>query len=367
MGLGPASLILTKALAEVFHNDGSPPAAWNSFDPAPLCPCGDPLAFGDLQVASFSHFTQLGEAGIADLTGNLVSQNGEYIRYSTFFNQTSFDQIVSKKWFLQSNLPVAVPFPNGSVTIKSAWMLMDGVAQPGRYYTRSALVMDPTTGTCSRRTVGLVGLHIVQKTPTRPQWIWSSFEQVDNVPPGPAGGPGTFNLNNGDGSAMPLMNPLKPATQALSPPPTRPPYNVTRVFPIADPTSLPGVLQTTAVTNQKYQAAIRAANPDSVWQFYQLVMTQWPTTASNPALSGIPANTFPGTGATTSFANVSLETFEQKTIFTGCMACHNNVMKQTDFVFSVNDHAFQPLPGTPDIMKNKGLRSLCIIVADTEQ
>ena len=68
----------------------------------------------------------------------------------------------------------------------------------------------------------------------------------------------------------------------LSPPPTRPPYNVTRRFPIADATSLPGVLQTTAVTNQKYQAVIKATNPDSVWQFYQLVMTQWPTTAGNP-------------------------------------------------------------------------------------
>ena len=176
-GSGPRVFDTYKALVEVFHNDGSAPADWNSFDAPSLCPCSEPLTFGDLQLASFSHFTQLGEAGNADLTGNVVSQNGEYIRYSTFFNQTAFNQIVSKKWFSRSNLPVAVPFPNGSVTVKAAWMIMDGVAQPGRYYTRSALVMDPTTGTCSRRTVGLVGLHIVQKTPTQPQWIWSSFEQ----------------------------------------------------------------------------------------------------------------------------------------------------------------------------------------------
>ena len=35
---------------------------------------------------------------------------------------------------------------------------------------------------CTQRTMGLVGLHIVSKTPARPQWIWSTFEQVDNVP-----------------------------------------------------------------------------------------------------------------------------------------------------------------------------------------
>ncbi len=29
----------------------------------------------------------------------------------------------------------------------------------------------------------LVGLHIMVKTRYRPQWLWSTFEQVDNVPP----------------------------------------------------------------------------------------------------------------------------------------------------------------------------------------
>src|SRR5208283_5128035 len=36
---------------------------------------------------------------------------------------------------------------------------------------------------CGKRDVALVGLHIVVKTQYRPQWIWSSFEHVDNVPP----------------------------------------------------------------------------------------------------------------------------------------------------------------------------------------
>ena len=31
--------------------------------------------------------------------------------------------------------------------------------------------------------MGMVGIHIVQKTPFAPQWIWSTFEQIDNVSP----------------------------------------------------------------------------------------------------------------------------------------------------------------------------------------
>ena len=49
---------------------------------------------------------------------------------------------------------------------------------------------------CARTTVGLIGLHIAQKTPSRPQWIWSSFEQDDTVPPKWADWPGAFVLND---------------------------------------------------------------------------------------------------------------------------------------------------------------------------
>jgi hypothetical protein len=55
-------------------------------------------------------------------------------------------------------------------------------ANRSRYYSRQAWVSDPAANTCSQKTVGLVGLHIVSKTPSRSAWIWSSFEQVDNVP-----------------------------------------------------------------------------------------------------------------------------------------------------------------------------------------
>ena len=97
-------------------------------------------------------------------------------------------------------------------------------------------------------TVGLVGLHIVQRTPSRPQWIWSTFEQVDNVPPPdyvpprpPALPSQTFTFN--DGTATPMPNGIPSnfiwsnAKNAATPPQ---PVNIQRLTPIN---------QTTAATN----------------------------------------------------------------------------------------------------------------------
>lgn len=34
---------------------------------------------------------------------------------------------------------------------------------------------------CRRQRMGLAGFHVMTKTPSAPQWIWSTFEQVDDV------------------------------------------------------------------------------------------------------------------------------------------------------------------------------------------
>jgi len=80
------------------------------------------------------------------------------------------------------------------------------------------------------------------------------------------------------------------------------------------------------------------------------------------AVPWLPANTFPGTPSpndSTAFANTTLETFEQGSVFTGCMACHNSTMKPTDFVWSLNDHAHPASSATPTIlMQNAAFRGL---------
>jgi hypothetical protein len=215
-------------------------------------------------------------------------------------------------------------------------------------------LLDPLTGQCKETNVGLVGIHIVQKTPSRPQWIWSSFEQVDNVPPAAPGAPGTFTFNDGTNTPMPVKNPysLNQVVQSQTPPP----FNVTRVKPIHP---------STQGTNNAYHAALA---PNSVWKNYQLVMTQWPLVASSPDTPATPQNTFPGVGATTSFANVTLETFDQNSSFTGCMACHNATMRQTDFLWSLNDHAFPAKSATPNLLaKSASFRALKALIETGQQ
>ena len=56
-------------------------------------------------------------------------------------------------------------------------------------------------------------------------------------------------------------------------------------------------------------------------------------------MDGSAANTFPGEGAFSAFANLTMETFSQKGVQLGCMGCHNRARMTTDFMGSVFDHA----------------------------
>lgn len=335
---------------EIFQPNGNQPAPWNSYggvNPGSI----SNLAFGDIELASFSKFGNLGQAGgrIGQLVGPLVAQNGTYLRFLTAFNEIEFNQILAQKLYFQTNL-INVVFSFGALDVKSSWMDMTNVAHPERYYTRKAYVFNPAIGVASIKLVGLVGLHIVQKTPSRPQWIWSTFEQIDNVPPS-NGVP--MALNNGNGTSMPISNPIP-----FPPPPVPPqPFNVERKMPINP---------STQITNQKYQSALKGAN--SVWQFYQLVMTQWPipqppnTTNVPPSQAGTPNFTFPGLGASSGFANTTMETFDQTNVRIGCMACHNTTKGNTDFLWSLAFNAYPPPPEsdlTPLLAgKRKSLLSL---------
>jgi hypothetical protein len=317
---------------EIFLPDGAAPApAWNAF--SKVNPCKLPsTGAGDFLLASFSEFGNLGEAGFGDLTHALPAQNKTWVRYSTGFNKSEFDTIVSGRLYLRAQLPAnGVTFQNGAIDVKSSWIDMANIPHPERYYTRKAWVKDPVTGSCSSApiTVGLVGLHIVQKSPSRPQWIWSTFEQIDNIP-STAGSPSAF--TDGTATPMPASDPNGgfPPTSWANPVV----YNVQRIKPINP---------STQATNIKYQQAV-----GGVWKFYQLVLTQWPLQLNPPApippsQTGVPANTFPGKGATSAFTNATLETWDQRTINTGCMNCHTSAQQATDFLWTLQVNAFPPL------------------------
>jgi hypothetical protein len=204
-----------KAAWEVFHADknghldGSPPADWNYYDQGKYNACSQNVQFGDLVLASFSKFTDVGQAGFGTLDpalcggrcGPLMARNFTFLHYLTGYNEPVFLQVQAQQLYLHVQPGVgfqASQEPGKSaLTVKSSWMEMRDfdAAHQARYYTRDDVWVRGTDGICRKEKVGLVGLHIVQRTLSRTQWIWTSFEQVDNVPPpDPLGSDGTFAL-----------------------------------------------------------------------------------------------------------------------------------------------------------------------------
>jgi hypothetical protein len=343
---GPRVFETYKATWEIFHDDGtSPERGFDSYDAPERNACGVRAGFGDLVIGSVSGIDDIGQAGNGALDPPIAAQNGRYVRTVTFFNQLEFDRIVRDRLFLRSALPPVprprperpvVEFPMGSIAVKTAWIDVDGLPASlvKRLYTRRAFVKPAGGGECVQRTVGLVGLHIAQKTPSRPQWIWSSFEQKDTVPPAWPDNPGAFLLHDDTTAPMPDRNPLLLAP--LAPEPVRP-FNIVRAAnaPVHTRTDL---------SSFGYQDLL-AGTP---WQYYKLVLTQWPRLDGNQAVpvpatqDGTVPHTFPGAATFSAFANVTMETFDQRSVQLGCMNCHNRARMTTDFIWSVLDHAWPP-------------------------
>jgi hypothetical protein len=347
-GPGPRVFETYKSLWEVFHPDGSAPAeSFDSYDSPANNACGAKTGFGDVVIASASGLDELAQFGPGEMLPPLAAQNGRYVRTQTLYNRAAYDYIVRRKLYLRNALPeIPMPrpaepvlrFPDGSVVVKAAWLDLDGLADAlkSRYYSRRVTLRDANTGRCSVVTMGLVGLHIVQKTASRPQWIWSTLEHVDNVPPARPGAPGLFAFHDGGSEAAPPENPLTLAPLLQEP---AKPFNVTRA--VESP-----INPKTAYTNLMYGRLLKG----TIWENYQLVMTQWPRVEgeqSRPlpaSLSGDASHTFPGLGSASgsAFANVTMETFDQSRPQLGCMNCHNQARMAADFMWSVLDHAYPP-------------------------
>lgn len=341
---GPLVFETYKPLWEIFHRDGSAPSSsFSTYDAAIHNPCGHASRFGDLVTGSFSGIDDIGQAGNGVLEGPLVAQNGRYVRTLTLFNRIAFDHIVRNRYYLRSALPVipsprperpVLEFPMGSVAVKSAWVNVDGLA-PGivrRLHTRRVVLKNATGDGCTPETMGLVGLHIAQKTPSRPQWIWTSFEHEDTVRPMRPNGPGVMLFHDGTRGPMPEENPI--ALAPLAPEPVKP-FNVERFF-------FAPVHTLTDLLTYRYQELLRG----TVWEFYRIVVTQWPRLEGDQSIpvpaaqDGSVPNTFPGLGAASATANVTMETFAQRSVQQGCMNCHNRARMGADFMWTLLDHAY---------------------------
>lgn len=320
----------------IFLPQGQKPLAWDQHTPPPAACQGK----GDLPVLQ-----QMGKvAGVLDefiqpfKTGPLVDQEGTYTRNAIMVNQPMFDDIVNNDLYSKEGQQAflskddnRIAFSCGSHTaqqvgaimVKSAWKVLGRNDNPQDFHAVDALVYtrgntDPNTGavipeSCSAQKVGLVGLHIVHKTKEAPQWVWSTFEHVRNVPEE------TTPINERKGPY--LFYDAQASNRPVNEPPARP-WDPSKY---ATPSQIVREIPLTAAT-QQLNAQWQGALKGTVWANYQLISTQWPTVPADDCQVPSPTNPL-GTPAPTFLANATLESYNQGTTpqaSSSCLECHNN-------------------------------------------
>jgi hypothetical protein len=364
---------------DLFGQKDQRPSSWESSSSA-VSPCqGAP---SDLKTLIF---TSKGNSPLMQtkqaFSFPLIDQRSNYVYYDIRYDQAQYDFIRGQdgdqtSWlYLLKNLapkenaqygvqmpmstsppstsatPAATPSGKlGSIMVKAAWRIKTDKDDASRFYTTKAQILDPQTQKCTPVEVMLVGFHVAHKVDPFTEWVWSTFEQVDNVPPDadikpqPPPPPNGYSFNNGTDTPQTIGGyNYKPAVPP-PPPPSPSPVQVTRVNPIPNTPAR----QSTREVNTYYQQLLKG----TVWQYYQLVVTQWPSDpgigTGNPFMlmenGGVyPLNSgaaFPANGA----VNTTMETyFQTQNDAAGaggnsCMSCHYRA-GQSDFSWGLNRRA----------------------------
>jgi hypothetical protein len=360
---------------EVFLPDGKDPTDVQLKKPSQ---CNQEQASSNQQKPLKTRITESGLPAEAERFGSefsilaenfppLIDQQGNYVINEIHINPEEFNQIVDNKWFDADNLKqfddrkrfhlvcsedegnqsLGVPCDGykgvGAIEIKAAWRVFDernSDSERTRYYTTKRQLtipakMSPTDEEFKQEVdLGLVGFHITQKT-SEQGWIWSTFEQVDNVPNG-AEGQGQYTLYNPNCERNCEPN----QSQSIAPYlwQQNPPHAVRRdpegkiieqissqITRLAETQLSQEALAQVAALNEQWQKALKP----SVWQYYKLIGAAWlinPQTPYDPRLREI--------SPTNQLANVTLEPFVQKN---SCIQCHTSAKlpngKYSDFSF----------------------------------
>jgi hypothetical protein len=322
---GPVVWQTQMSADDVFVAPGQTPAAWCkgptlaallSNKPRPLLHTAKATPAAHLLGGPFAQISE--PTGVEAVGGVVTDQSGRWLRYERLMNQTEYNRVVPTQWYRLSvlNKLSSITLPNGSIELKSAWkILTPQEIAGGRYYTTVATVYNTPDGKPSPGknpvTLGLVGLHIIHKTPQQSGFFWSTFEQVDND---------KVFFNSTSKAPINTQTATKPYVE-LNPngTPHNAPVQIQRVTKVPATPSL----------NAYYQSLLAG----SVFANYRLISTQWQT-------GGAPQGVPPGV------ANIVIETFVQsvsspnsgKTPYTGCLACHANARAVNNR--TVTDHSF---------------------------
>jgi hypothetical protein len=324
-------------VSDVFLPGGAKPT-WNG-------PVHIPGACKSLHKSNLEVVTQVGKNLLTPTvvsamsqpfnTGPLIDQKGVFTRFQIVVNKTMFDYILSNSLYSKAGQKVFTPPVNftsgsidsngktlveGAIMVKTAWKVI-APSDRARFHSQNVLVYSPASenpkypAQCTMKTVGLVGMHIGHKTQSAPQWLWSTFEHVDNVPT-------DAEVKSGKLKAKYSYYNRKCKDCKVNEVPPRP-WDPTKVSAFhsqivrMNQFNLPIYAASAAARNADAQKLLRSVNPKSVWANYHLISTMWPTDPKQPF--GAPAPTF--------LANTTLETYIQgmvPNVSSNCIECHNN-------------------------------------------
>lgn len=380
----------------VFRPDGADPLPWGSsgkpWGSKPTPPsCAS--AKGKLRVmesnrmsAGINLSNETDQAFPRNNPNWLADKQGRLVYYELLMGQDEYNYILTHKLFnadgqaasISKGSNIAMPLGHdnptvqGGLEIKAAWLDVDpkNPKWQSRFLLSNAQVYDETSNTCSQKTLALVGIHIVHKTASQPQWIWATFEHVDNAPDtaavtnGSVKGDYTFYSDSCNVKAVPAGCKPKMNTSTGQPVTTTscdmnqspayylngtacPPYpiQVSRDYAIKNTTD-----NHVASINSATQALIRQSNPTSVFANYQLVNVLWSSAAKNdneppgnPPLAPLSKSGETPSLSEVPVANTTLETFAQGF---NCLSCHPSATiapaakKQLDNKPYASDYSF---------------------------
>ena len=309
-------------------------------------------------------------------TGPLIDQQGHYAIFDILMNRQMFDYIMQHHLNTKAgqmsaaNSSLLVDFPPGqnsdgtfgAFMLKVSWKILASEEKAAKnFHMVDALVLmpppdDPTAERpCLPETLGLVGFHAVHKTVGRPQWIWTSFEHVKNVPD-----KDEVAANKLDGPYNFFSVSCKDDCPAQNATPPRPwdPDPVLQLKFRKDDLFKSQIVRETPLTdaaknmNRIFQSMLQ----NSVWKNYMLISTQWPSAfactslhsqsfdAPAPQTDFLKQPDMTCSPAPTFLANSTLETYSQADTegdvpiaSSSCIACHGNAV------------GFQTRPSTPKL------------------
>jgi len=347
-------------------SDVQSPRVWEFWEPSSqiFLPHGErPTGWSNNpSAAALDHFKAgwrmniTANEGKQAFSGPLIDQNKNWVHYVSLVNRREFDYLVENELYnLEGQAAYLkehrIEFPQnddlhyGAIEIKLAWKVLTPEEEhSGRFFVRRMPIVryrpphalpayseipahksgrtsdNGVTEKSEVKTVGLIGMHIAMRTRSSPQWIWATFEQVDNtrldpttqesghpLPPKPS-------LSDPDDpEALVLANVLPPYNadgelQDWDESKELPPVEVLRLVPPA---------QGTARVNTQVQAYLGSSG--SVFRFYELDGTQWPKHPRSPAIPGgqdsAPqsiSHKTPGEVVPVYLTNAAMETYFQK-------------------------------------------------------